>query len=143
MNKNVKTGFPFNYPFAWVVVLCGVIALALMLGNLTWLGLKRHPFDTRKYLIEADINQGRENLTLYGCGGCHVIPGVANATGRVGPKLEEIDKQVYIGGVLANTPENMVRWLQDPKKISPETAMPNLGITEQEAKDMAAYLYQL
>jgi cytochrome c1 len=71
-----------------------------------------------------------------------VISSIREATGRVGPKLEEIGDQIYIGGVLPNHPENMIRWIQNPKNFSPETAMPDLGVTEQDARDIADYLYR-
>jgi cytochrome c1 len=48
---------------------------------------------------------------------------------------------MYIGGQLANTPDNLIAWLQDPQHFAPGTAMPNLLITEPAARDMAAYLY--
>jgi hypothetical protein len=50
---------------------------------------------------------------------------------------------MYIGGVLPNTPENMLRWLQNPPAMDPLTAMPNMGVTEADARDMAGYLYTL
>jgi cytochrome c1 len=45
--------------------------------------------------------------------------------------------------MLPNTPENLVRWLRDPQKLNPRTAMPDLGVTERDAQDIAAYLYTL
>ncbi len=59
----------------------------------------------------------------------------------MGPKLEDLRHQIYIGGVLANEPDNLIRWIQNPKRYSPDTAMPNLGVSEQDARDIAAYLY--
>jgi cytochrome c len=84
---------------------------------------------------------GRQAIVDYGCSSCHVIGGVRKATGRVGPKLEEIGEQIYIGGVVPNTPENMIAWIRDPQNFSPETAMPDLDVTEQDARDIAAHLY--
>ena len=51
--------------------------------------------------------------------------------------------RTYVGGVLTNTPDNMIRWLQNPKQVDPLTAMPDLGVTEQDARDIAGYLYTL
>jgi cytochrome c len=79
----------------------------------------------------------------YGCGACHVIPGVEGATGLVGPPLTHWSGRVYIAGNLANTPDNLVRWIRDPQGVEPGTAMPNLGVTEADARDIAAYLYTL
>lgn len=79
----------------------------------------------------------------YGCGACHVIPGVTGATGMVGPPLNEWSRRVYIAGSLANTPENLVFWIRQPQAVEPGTAMPDLGVTEPDARDIAAYLYSL
>ena len=81
-------------------------------------------------------------IMQFGCGGCHTIPGVTGASGQVGPPLKGISARIYLGGVLANTPDNMIRWLLDPPAIDPLTAMPATGISEQQARDIAAYLYQ-
>lgn len=79
----------------------------------------------------------------FGCGSCHDIPGIAGANGLVGPPLERIGTRVYIAGMLRNTPENMVRWLQNPQAIVPGNVMPNMHISASDARDIAAYLYTL
>lgn len=92
---------------------------------------------------KGNLDEGRESLKTYGCGGCHQIPGVLGANGRVGPQLNNWSKQHYIAGKLINEPNNLVKWLRDPQKMDNHTAMPNLNISEQEAWDMASYLYSL
>ncbi len=79
----------------------------------------------------------------YGCETCHTIPGIRGARGLVGPSLDRIGARVYLAGALANTPENLIRWIRDPHGIDAHTAMPNLGVGEQDARDIAAYLYTL
>ena len=79
----------------------------------------------------------------FGCGGCHTVPGVNGASGMVGPPLGSWSRRSYIAGNLANTPENLVRWIMDPHAIEPGTAMPDVGLDEQQARDVAAYLYTL
>jgi cytochrome c2 len=86
---------------------------------------------------------GKQVIQQYGCGSCHTIPGIPGANALVGPSLEHIASRMYIAGVLTNTPEHMLRWLQDPPAVDPLTAMPNLGVTEADARDMAGYLYTL
>jgi cytochrome c1 len=83
------------------------------------------------------------SLVQYGCTSCHVIPNMPNASGYVGPSLVDIGKRVYIGGVLTNTPENLIRWIVNPRAIDPQSAMPATGISEPEARDVAAYLYSI
>lgn len=87
--------------------------------------------------------RGREKARDYGCGTCHTIPGVVGADAVVGPPLTEIGGRMYIAGVLTNTPQHMVSWIQDPPAIDSATAMPNVGVTEKDARDIAAYLYAI
>lgn len=79
----------------------------------------------------------------HGCGTCHVIPGLPGAHGTAGPSLEGFARRAYVGGVLSNRPGELIDWLMDPPAFSPDTAMPELGITEPEARHLAAYLYEL
>jgi cytochrome c1 len=71
------------------------------------------------------------------------IPGVSGAEGLVGPPLDRMGKRVYIAGVLRDTPDNMITWLRNPQSFVPNNAMPNMGIDQQQARDIAAYLYTL
>ncbi|MER9405296.1 cytochrome C [Mesorhizobium caraganae] len=77
----------------------------------------------------------------YGCSGCHMIPGIPGADGQVGAPLTDFSKRVYIAGVLENRPDNLVAWIVSPHSFSAQTAMPETGISKQEARDLAAYLY--
>ena len=90
----------------------------------------------------GDAGRGESLIVDYGCGSCHTIRGVDGADGRVGPKLDDMDERVYIAGQLENTPENLVRWIVDPKSVEPDTVMPDLGVTSSQARDIAAYLYE-
>lgn len=91
----------------------------------------------------AEPERGRAVVRAHGCGACHVIPGVEGAVAWVGPPLMEWARRGYVAGRLPNAPEHLVAWLRDPQAISPGSAMPNLGLTEQEARDAAAYLFTL
>jgi cytochrome c len=94
-------------------------------------------------LTGGDPARGRDLMRKYGCQTCHVIPGVDGADGIVGPALAGIASRSYIGGVLANAPDNMIRWIENPRAVDPLTAMPNVGVTHSDARHMAAYLYTL
>ena len=87
--------------------------------------------------------RGSSALARYGCGSCHVIPGVSGASGLAGPPLSGIGNRIYIAGVLQNTPRNMIRWIENPPAVDEHTVMPNLGVTHQDAIDIAGYLYTL
>jgi cytochrome c2 len=78
-----------------------------------------------------------------GCGTCHVIPGLPRAHGTVGPSLEGFARRAYVAGILPNRPGTLIDWLMHPAAHAPDTAMPNLGLTEAQARDIAAYLYTL
>jgi cytochrome c1 len=84
---------------------------------------------------------GERAVHALGCPACHRIPGVARASGLVGPPLDGLRERVYLAGVLPNTADNLVAWIQNPRRFSPQTAMPNVGATEAQARDIAAYLY--
>lgn len=91
----------------------------------------------------GDAQRGGVAMRQYGCGACHVIPGVEQANKLVGPPLIGWADRIYIAGRVPNTPENLIVWIQNPQEIDPQNAMPNLGVSESEARDMAAYLYTL
>lgn len=90
-----------------------------------------------------DPARGRKALEQYACIACHEIPGLVGPEARLGPTLHGIGSRKVLGGVLENTPENMATWLRTPQTIAPGTAMPNLGVTERDARDMAAHLATL
>ena len=88
-----------------------------------------------------DIANGRRLIASYGCGSCHTIPGVPGANALVAPPLKCFYQRTYIAGKLANNKENLVRWIQNPQQIDPGNAMPDMGVSEDEANDVADYLY--
>ena len=91
----------------------------------------------------GDARAGRTAVERHQCGACHVIPGVADARGLVGPPLNAYRHRVYLAGKLPQDPALLARWIQDAPSLSPQTAMPRTAVTEQEARDIVAFLYQL
>ena len=91
----------------------------------------------------GDAARGRVVIASVGCGACHDIPGVAGAAGVVGPSLRDFAGRTLIAGVHVNEPEVLASWVRDAPKLSPRTAMPAMPISEQEARDVAAYLHTL
>ena len=94
-------------------------------------------------LTGGDPSRGQGLMRRYGCAGCHEIPGLRGADGRVGPSLDHVAGRIIIAGHLPNTAANLLRWIEDPPAQVPGTAMPRTGATGQEARDIAAYLYTL
>jgi cytochrome c len=100
--------------------------------------------DAQAHVVDGgNAQRGHDLIRSYGCGSCHSIPGVRGANAYVGPNLDGIASRSYIAGVLPNDPENMVRWLKNPPAVDSKTAMPYLGISDRDARDIAEYLYKL
>lgn len=87
--------------------------------------------------------------TQRGCAACHTLGGTAGeaasyrykhqdpyeiGTRPFGPDLSHIGSKVKAGW--------LYRWLLDPKKYMKHARMPNLRLTEQEAKDITAFLME-
>ncbi len=89
----------------------------------------------------GDPRRGEAMFIQYGCGSCHALKNVREATGMVGPSLDGIALRVIIAGHLANNPANMEKWIRDPQHVSPGTAMPDLHVGEGDARDITAFLY--
>ncbi len=122
------------------------LALVVLLNACdTHPGIKRQALDARTAagLTTGDPAAGKKMIARYGCGACHTMDGIKGARGLVGPPLNGIGRRLYLGGVITNSPENMARWIVDPRAIDPLTVMPKTGVTLAEARDIAAYLYTL
>jgi cytochrome c1 len=91
----------------------------------------------------GDPSEGAAQITRAECGACHEIPGIADAHGLVGPPLIHFGRRTMVAGVLPNTPDALVRWLRDPQGVTPGNGMPSTYLTDQQARDVAAYLYTL
>jgi mono/diheme cytochrome c family protein len=87
-----------------------------------------------------DLERGRMALAQYACHACHTIPGVTGPETFVGPPLEGLSQRKYVAGILPNSADNLVRWIRAPQAVHPQSAMPDLGVSERDARDMAAYL---
>lgn len=90
----------------------------------------------------GDAEHGRELFVGYSCGACHQHAGIATASGRVGPPLDDLADQRIIAGVLPNTPEMLAEWIRSPQAYDADTGMPDLGVTEEDAADLAAFLLE-
>ncbi len=88
-------------------------------------------------------SRGAAVIDQQQCGSCHLIPGILDADGRSGPALGGFARRSMIAGVIANTPAGLVAWLRAPQAAVPGNAMPDMGLSEQQARDVAAYLETL
>lgn len=89
----------------------------------------------------GDPDRGRSAVLDYGCVSCHTIPDLPEADGDVGPALDDFASRRMIAGQVPNHPEVLIQWLREPQSIEPGTGMPDMGITDEDARDIAAYLY--
>jgi cytochrome c len=94
-------------------------------------------------LTGGDARKGAIAIRDHGCASCHTIPGIEGADAQVGPPLTRISQRTYLAGILQNTPENLVKWIQNPPKVDPQTAMPDMHLSESDARNIASYLYTL
>ncbi len=125
----------------WTTILglgCLVVGCGLLGGC-----VGNEPMGGYQAAMSGNPANGKALIQSYGCGSCHVIPGIRTARGLVGPPLLYYSRRTIIAGELPNSPANLAAWIQNPVKIEPGTAMPNLGVTASQAHDMAAYLYTL
>ena len=120
----------------WLVAIS--IAAALMSGCTGGKTLRVYKASTG-----GDANVGRQIIVQRHCGSCHTIPGIHHADGVFGPPLTSFGRRTFIAGNFPNAPNNLVHWIMSPTSMKPKTAMPDLGLSEQQARDVAAYLYRL
>lgn len=120
---------------------CGITLIILFIS--TACNSSNEAERVARSMTGGEPHRGRAAISRYGCSACHTIPGVQGATALVGPPLDRIASRSYIAGVMPNTPDNMIRWIENPPGIDRMTAMPNLGVTDADARDIASYLYTL
>jgi mono/diheme cytochrome c family protein len=121
----------------------GAIALVVASATtvaMTWTAQQQSE-STARAMAGGDLARAPDIIRRYGCAGCHTIPGIPGGDGQVGGPLADIKHRVYVGGVVRNSPDNLVRWIVSPQTFSPRSAMPATGISEAEARDVATYLY--
>lgn len=92
---------------------------------------------------DPQADAGRRAIVAAGCGACHAIPGAPSARGAVGPSLDGVGRRVYLAGVLPNMRANMILWISRPRSVLPGNAMPNTGLSAEQANAIASYLETL
>ncbi len=97
----------------------------------------------KQHMPDGDPAHGAAVIYQYGCGTCHQIPGIEGANGRTGPTLKDLGRRSILAGQLPNNPDNLTLWIEHPQQVRPGNDMPELGVSEKDARDIAAYLYSL
>lgn len=127
---------PLRFHLRWAPLAAGAIVLAAV-------GCARQPDRPAWPPFGGVPARGAATITSSACGACHAIPGVGEANGLVGPPLDHFSRRTIIAGLLPNTPANLVKWIRYPQAVVPGNAMPDSGLTDAQARDVAAYLYTL
>ena len=92
----------------------------------------------------GNAERGKALAAQYGCNVCHAVPGIEGPQGSLGPSLAGVASRPTISfGTVQNTPENLAKYIQDPSTMNPRSSMPPIGLTDVDAKDIAAYLLTL
>lgn len=118
------------------------IGLMIVCGG-SALGCGRRDVELAESLTDGNVERGKRAFQRLGCGACHHVDGDRTMQGHAGPSLDEFALQSYLPGGLVNQPDALVRWIRAPRQVVPETAMPDLGVGERDARDLAAFLYTL
>ena len=86
---------------------------------------------------------GEQVIGSVGCGSCHAIRGTT-LKGTFGPDLTHFGSRGGIAAyTLKNTPENLLKWIQDPQGVKPECKMPNVPLPLAQQQQLVAYLEEL
>jgi cytochrome c2 len=123
-------------------IVAAIVVVVAIIGMTIEYAEQRAKLRTHAEAITGgDSRRGEAMFIQYGCGSCHAAQGVRTATGMVGPPMDGVALRAIIGGHLSNTPDNMEHWIRDPQQVSPGTAMPDLNVGAQDARDITAFLY--
>jgi cytochrome c oxidase subunit 2 len=105
--------------------------------------------EQRPAVDRADVKEGRDLFANYGCINCHSIHGLNETKGipdrpLFGPDLTHLMSRETIGSCsVLNTPANLLQWVDNPQKLKPECLMPDMQLTDDEAKKITDYLLTL
>ena len=123
---------------ARLAALAPVLLMAILLA-----GCDEANQEARASVADGDPERGASLIVEVGCGSCHTIPGIRGANALVGPPLDHMGRRIFIAGLLRNNPDNMLTWLKNPQAVVPGNAMPYMALSDEQARDIAAYLYTL
>lgn len=118
----------------WILIIAAIVFA-------TGAAIRKEKYDAAGALTGGNAANGLALMERYGCAACHVVPGLSRRGPSVAPSLEGVGTKSALGGAVKNEPEILVQWIMNPSAMDPKTTMPNVGVRESEARDIAAYLY--
>src|SRR5438045_9648748 len=126
----------YRWPFLGALVLIASGTAVAM----TW-SSQRQSEAVARAMTGGEPSRAPDIIRRYGCAGCHTIPGIPGGDGQVGGPLTDLKHRVYVGGVVPNSPDNLVRWIVSPQAFSPRSAMPATGVSEADARPVDSFLH--
>lgn len=119
----------------------GLLATTLLM--LAGCGQERRPDAAYTSVPSGSADRGLRLIAHYQCASCHEIPEAPGHRGGMGPSLEAFGRRSYIAGHVPNIPSLLYQWIENPQTLVPGTPMPDVGVSKEDARDMAAYLLSL
>ena len=127
------------------------IAVLLMIGlfltGAVYAAVAPEPADATTQALPAQSVEEGKALFRANCASCHGLNAEGRPTGEgdqvAGPPLAGFARRAFIAGQFPNTPETLIDFLRDPPKLVPRTGMPDVGLTLDEARHVAAFLATL
>jgi cytochrome c len=120
------------------------MGVLLLLVSLIVVGCRQETDVTPTRTVPGgDPERGQRLVQDHGCTACHIIPGVRRPDSLVGPPLENWSQRRLIAGRFPNQPDYLIEWIMTPQAMIPGSGMPDLGVPESDARDIAAYLYTI
>lgn len=107
------------------------------------LGACTQPPDQRHFMPQSSAERGKAVIERVGCASCHAIPGIDWPKGRVGPPLHGFAEQTLIAGRVPNRADILTDFVRNAPAVVPGTGMPPMPLSEEESRDVAAFLYTL
>ena len=124
-------------------MLAGALVAPFIERALSHVAFPQYEQEVRLATGGGDPYQGRDRIRQYGCDTCHPMAGIRTAEATVGSPLTQVARRVFLAGHIENTPENMMQWIEHPHAYAEKTAMPEMGVTRRDSRDIVAYLYTL
>jgi len=93
--------------------------------------------------VTGDLLRGEELVASVGCMACHQIKPESNNEISSLDSLRKEHGPNFFGVGTKTSSRWLYNWIKDPPRYHPETNMPNLRLTDQEAADTASYLSSL
>ncbi len=88
----------------------------------------------------GDSARGKRFFQSLGCAACHLAPEEDAPAIRTQDSLGRMHGPHLTGLVEKTDRDWLFHWLKDPSRYNPNTAMPNLRLSDDEAVDLTAYL---